>query len=759
MKTSLGRMPGLLLMGWMIFTAVSTETSSAAETERDGTARAAPDFGLSRLSWCGRAKWSAPGRELPIWMNPDRWSSTPVAGMPNPNAPPPDAGAPWGRPPIEIDPSIPPLEGCPARYRVAVRKARQTACPDPGRVGGAGWTIRSLFHDGPGEAALPPALRPFCLYVYEGADASVLPALDALLRGDSRLERVDPGCAALSPAALTPAAPPSNPPSAAAESWHRLEQHFLERAGQLDGPRRATSTTGASPVRLTFLDTQPSGDLNHPGNSPHGYSLARMARRLLCDGPECPVRLGTELALPIVKYLPDHPDDPRFDFERGGHFGMIYQLAQAVWREIEADSEGAPRVLNLSVAWIGERFGGLEPRVEEMPAPVQALYRVLEVASCRGALVVAASGNRAGGPDLEIGPLLPGGWERRQAPGRRACRGLLGADVDQRRRFVREPLVHAAGGVRSNDQPIATARPASEPTLVAHADHAVVEADGGQPTAILTGTSVGAMVVSSTAAAVWSLRPELSRAQLMELIERSGEPLGRAAAFQRRGERRPSEVRRIGLCGAVATACADRPEACPGDLASIPCEPPTAPLPRLSDVPWDCRVADLPARGLAVDAATISKTYAEASFCTTGELRFDPSKGPPERPCPSRQHWGITARPYTGPQPDSDPCPSCSVRPPPPSSYATGGETSAEEYQMQIDIDPAWDGGELSDAMLEIGGVGFALGLGGLAPGDCALVRGLDPRLVEPEDGPSPPIVLRFRSPWGSVSVPVFLGR
>jgi hypothetical protein len=34
----------------------------------------------------------------------------------------------------------------------------------------------------------------------------------------------------------------------------------------------------------------------------------------------------------------------------------------------------------------------------------------LRVASCRGALIIAAAGNRTGGPDDLGGPMFPAGW-------------------------------------------------------------------------------------------------------------------------------------------------------------------------------------------------------------------------------------------------------------------------------------------------------------------------------------------------------------
>jgi subtilisin family serine protease len=53
--------------------------------------------------------------------------------------------------------------------------------------------------------------------------------------------------------------------------------------------------------------------------------------------------------------------------------------------------------------------------------------------------------------------------------------------------------------------------------------------EDGEPTAILTGSSVATTVVAAAAAVVWHHRPELRRAEVMELLRRSGGSLERDA--------------------------------------------------------------------------------------------------------------------------------------------------------------------------------------------------------------------------------------
>src|SRR6185295_8822360 len=155
-------------------------------------------------------------------------------------------------------------------------------------------------------------------------------------------------------------------------------------------------------------------------------------------------------------------------------------------------------VMNLSVGWPAA-FGGSEAVIDDMPAPVQAALAVLEFASCRGAIVVAAAGNRSWGPDGDTGPLYPAGWEVRPAPGLQACidRGAQPrpADFPPATSTVYRPLLYAVGGVQANNRVLANSRPASEPRLTAFADHAVVDDTTGAPTAVLSGTSVSTLLV------------------------------------------------------------------------------------------------------------------------------------------------------------------------------------------------------------------------------------------------------------------------
>lgn len=684
----------------------------------------------------------------------------------------PPASTPQLCRPIRVDGPIGEEEACATWRQVGLKKKPGADCPVPKpAAGGERWQVRQLFAAAP-SGALPPALRPFCLYEHGEKDPGVARELGESLRelvGRRRLARVDPGCAVVAPADSTELSPRLAP--ADELKWPLLRDHFLEQAGYMEPGRERFRVMGLDQpprARLAFLDTQPTGEIDRRGNSEHGYTLAQVARRLICEpgpGAPCAARVVPRLALPITELDPDDPGATVRDWHDGGYFGTVDELAQAVWEELGSWRASAQEhlVLNLSVAWVGELYGGLEEGVTEMPVPVQALHRVLEVASCEGALAVAAAGNRVGGPEEEHGPLLPGGWERRDAPRPAACRRLLGTGGVPAP--AREPLVYAAGGVRTDGSPLANARPGATPLRVAYGDHAVVTDDQGEPSAILTGTSVSTTVIAATAAAVWHRRPELARAELMELLYETGEALGRDADFYRGSPRRPPAVRRITLCPALTRACAGGEGPCPGTCPPRSQEPPRLPRTECESARFD--------DATRVDAGRITETLGRSSLCDAREIRFDPAGRLPVDPCPYRQYFGIAARPWTGPQPQSDPCAGCSIDPPPPPSGLVESAdlrfapTAESTYTLRIDVDPQWPGGELRQAFLDIGDVSFALDLKPLTAGECALVEGVDATLLAPgDDGTRPPVALRFVTDAGrrgdrilALDVPVFVSR
>lgn len=634
---------------------------------------------------------------------------------------------------VPVDPPIDVQSACPSWRWIGIRADTEPVCPRA-----RGWRVSPLFTT-PAAGTLPPALAPFCLYErLRRGDAAAIRALV----GQGRLVRADRDCAAA--AASADALGDLLRPT--------LQQQFLAQAGHVNLPAPFPLKKR---VRLAFLDASPTKE-DHPFNpdrSGHGYAMTQLARKLVCNGCNngncCAARLATRLALPVVKFDPEDPQKNELDLEHGGYLGTVAQLGVAIQDEVTAwqDSGEEHLVLNLSLAWNGELFGGFEADPDNMDGPIQSVYRALEVAVCRGALVVAAAGNFGGGPDNATGPLLPAGWQERAAPGVKACATALGIDESD----VVAPtgsLVYAAGGVRHDGQSVANARPGAMPPLAAFADHATTAVAGNfPPTGVLTGTSVAAAVVSAASAAVWHYHPGLPRDAVMQILYDGGDELLLPSDF--RGDDQPSEeVRRVSVCSALEEACNEEEEC----------------LKRLVCPPWDHKPPSLgPAlegfEQLGAQAHDVSKVktpFDVPDFCTDSvdTILYDPELGDIGPPCPSEQFYDYDVEPWSGPQPGDPPCPSCSIDPG--TSKLIEGCPIENPYALYIHIDSNWAGGDdtLTIAMFKIGGTLLYIEnqVGELQPGDSATVECLDGSLLEGNSQ----VLLQFNSDsQGIVNNPV----
>jgi Subtilase family len=417
----------------------------------------------------------------------------------------------------------------------------------------------------------------FCVYEAEkakkwlGSEPSGPPA-------SGELVRIDRDCAALSLSGKTQPAP---------EEWKPYYERFLAQAGVPERPFTIDNPYG---VRLAFLDTQPTrGDVPAQcGRSPHGYSLAHLARQLVCSGESCAARVTTRLALPIVDFDGKSRKKTKIDTTHGGYMGLQSDLAQAIQEEVndwrKDRQRGAERhlVLNLSLAWDGELFDGLdEEEIADMRAGTQAVYRALQYAAgFDDVLVLAAAGNQKADPCDNFGPLLPAAWERSSPP--ESC-------GEERREPP--PLVYAVGGVGADgSRRLINARDGGMPRRAAYGESAVVPApDDEHPTAMLTGSSVSTAVASSIAAVVWSSFPELSVKEIVEILDGSGKPLEYKADFwwspnASLGAADRPLVHRLSLCSALQAAC--QRQGSTSDLCAVRCDRPEPEgVPSLSE-PW-----------------------------------------------------------------------------------------------------------------------------------------------------------------------------
>jgi hypothetical protein len=460
------------------------------------------------------------------------------------------------------------------------------SCPDI-----SGWTVRPLF------AHVSPALQKsedYCANESERGEPEKVPGPE-VIRELSRfcvyeaahqwprqpqgppvrsadLVRLDQDCAGL-------ASPVPTDPGV--ESPRSSSHDFLREAGLPAEPFALANPYG---VRLAFLDTQPtSGDLPQwQGNSPHGYALAYIAKNLVCEGKSCAARITTRLALPILEFNPKSPKLTRRDELWGGYLGMQSDLAEAISSEVDAwwtdrrrGSSERHLVLNLSLAWDGELFGGLdEEQIADMRAGTQAVYRALQYATGFDALVLAAAGNAKAEPCANFGPLLPGAWEAGSSR-EGSCREY--------------PLLYAVGGLGGDDFPLLNARPGGMPRRAAYAENAVVPCPlASRYTTALTGSSVAAAVASSIAAVVWDSFPELSSSDVMSILDDSGDELSTPADFWFGASASSTSVRpkvhKLSLCAALALACnREGSTSCP---VQLPCDRPrlaSAAVPEASD--------------------------------------------------------------------------------------------------------------------------------------------------------------------------------
>jgi hypothetical protein len=481
------------------------------------------------------------------------------------------AGSPLPAQPAEVSPTSRPNPAKPdptracANWRWIGISRPGVRCPDI-----QGWTVRPLFpqlsparsrsgEDCPQDQRenLPDLdlireLNRFC--VYEPESSAVKPSTFPSAGRD--LVRADRDCAALAIGEKYSAEP--RWPSSDSEV-----KALLLQAGKPEAPIKMDRKPG---VRLAFLDTQPTGVgvPTQQGNSPHGFTLARLSHDLICNSgsPEtCAALITTRLALPIIEFDPQNPTAMKTAPTRGGYFGMQSHLAQAIRDEVDSWRSETPDlhlVLNLSMAWDGNLFGGLNERqVAEMQAGVQAIYQALKYANSFDALVLAAAGNQKRDPCANNGPLLPAAWER-------------GAPQDEiRGRRKEAPLLYAVGGLQADGQFLANARPGGMPRRAAYGE-----------TTIFAGSSVSTAVASSIAAVVWNAFPDLSSREVMAILDRQVKknllpndadfwfnPSGLAATT-------PPKVQKLLLCSALETACTQQGgSSCP---IPIPCRYPDA---------------------------------------------------------------------------------------------------------------------------------------------------------------------------------------
>jgi hypothetical protein len=498
---------------------------------------------------------------------------------------------------------------------------------------------------------------------------------------------------------------------------NELSVHFASQAGDVLLPVLADRP----PVRLAIVDTAATRDVgaeDERGTSEHGFSLLNIVNGLLCDtAGGCVAKITSRLALGWLCFDPAQLDRSCRDAQNGGFYGLPGELARAIHLEVvdwRTDDPGMKLVMNLSLGW-DPALGGLETPDSDIPAPAIAVRTALEHAVCEGALVIAAAGNRSGGPTLESGALLPAAWEERAGPSLARCQALgvttQGQNFPLPNQTVYRPLVYAAGGVRADDSPLFNGREDSEPRLVAFGDHAKVPAagaDGSGWAGTLTGTSVSAAVVSASVAAAWYYNQNLKPFQVPTTAYLGGKVLAGRYAEVCLGGFPCQPVSRVSVCGAAVKAGAVLADPCPDPqpISSVD----------LTGIPFP----------ISVDAASMTLTTGPLATCQMESLFYE--RTVPADPCPHWQYFprGPDRRTESQPGPESI-CPVCTYEPElaSPLTRIDGaflGDVSGGV--LKIEIDSAFEG-EVSGGILKCGDQTFSLDLPLMRRLDTAEVKNL----------------------------------
>lgn len=539
-----------------------------------------------------------------------------------------------------------------------------THCP-PAAQGS--WLESSLFEQaGRAHNQLPYALQRYCLY--EALPQS--PAAD-----EAGPEDQQTGGLIASPDTAAVAVAGSLDDMMQANS----EALFLQQAGQ-----HPDVLAGTVPdVRLAIIDSTPTYQpanlpWTHAGDSEHGYAMSNIARQLTCDADttrDCFANISTQLALDLDWAGSTGSGIAVKDTVNGGEFGSIAGLAQAIRREVVEwgrdfyDGTGEALVLNLSLGW-HPAYGGQRLPRSAWSADIQAVFDASVNARCQGALILAAAGNRSGGPSHAVGPILPAAWARdkdallvNEVDGPKSCEEILygpggnwpggtgpviGDDVQ---------LLWAVGGVDEQSHDIAVSRDFSRPPFVAYGEDGSVTDDFGVPTNGLTGTSVATVVASATAAAIWHEAKGKTPTEVMKALYDFGVGVGRPTDQVYCPRTGCVESKKVEVCGVVDGFCGANPCV---DIGTATCASTAAPV-SVTPSPLDALAFSAEGDSFTLGPAAAPRRRHVACARGTERLVNGDAGYLAADPCPEHQYYGVSAAPFTEPQPTTTWCPWCYV--------------------------------------------------------------------------------------------------
>lgn len=511
--------------------------------------------------------------------------------------------------------------------------------------------------------AMPDVLARFCVYF---AAPALTPTLPPSVPG---AVRVDPDLSVVTPQGLAQA---------------RAANLLGSLGARPSGPAVWNPYEG-DPNQLPYIAIIDTADSTPPGIAApkslpttwqdrhrHGLTMAALIDATRCpfNSPQCLARQFRAQAFPF-----EGPNKPAKPVASAGQWASLGSLASAIgesvigWR-LQPDSETAPLILNLSVAWDpahGTIAAGHESLLDpnnpdaSVPATVQAVHSALAWASCQGAITVAAAGNTRGGSCTETGALAPASWEGLPAISASTC-GSIAAPWKPK---PTPSLAYGVGGVASPSEPIVNARPGSVPARVLYAHQASV-AVGGKHTEAWTGTSIAAAAMSALVASVRSYVPELQWDTIVDTIDEHGTPSGIDAAWIQPGVGHPNVLRYDEVFDGVTGSSypygpghADVHTAIVDELSAQPSIPSTHGLVQLSPA------LTLPTcAGVPMDAVSV----------------------PGAPPAPS----GTASNDELRPQPHVPICPTCPVVDT--QLWAAQSTSNSPHYELHLRIDPAYQG-------------------------------------------------------------------
>lgn len=441
-------------------------------------------------------------------------------------------------------PAVPQIvtDHCPGKRQVARLQNNLTQCPNVN-----GWTRAKMF------TGVDNAFGKFCTYDWAGA-ANTLPDVDAL-RAVAGVIEVESDCGAVFDHTTD-------------EIWNvvgdEFEQAFHNGIGLASAEDLNLLETESSraPVIVAVIDSIPEPRPSLP-RSLHGSFMLSLVDDVACPAgrdESCAVTSRAYLGMP--RYVENGETD-LYGAVRGGHYGTQKDVAKAIYQAVadwQANASNAKLIINLSLGWERELFGDTD---DSTPRPsVLAVHAAIEYARCFGALVIGAAGNL--GYSCEEGPVAPAAWELHAMPSANRC-ALFNAPEPPSSGNLYAPLVYSVGGLTHDHQPMARSRVGGMPRLAALATNATT-ADA-QRTG--TGTSVAAAVTSGVAALVWSYNPQLTPAQVMDIIYTSGTDTSMVADYIYAGAH-AIDVHAVDACAALEHACNLDGANCPADPFAEP---------------------------------------------------------------------------------------------------------------------------------------------------------------------------------------------